>query len=75
MQSSEIVIGHRYGMRLKAAVGEPLIDVKVVEKSAARVTSRFCISGGIVVSLDGAQDALWISVFPNEEGPSYQTHR
>jgi len=26
------VIGHRYGMRLKAAVGEPLIEVKVVEK-------------------------------------------
>ncbi len=32
MQSSEIVTGHRYGMRLKAAVDEPLIEVNVIEK-------------------------------------------
>lgn len=31
MQSSEIAISHRYGMRLKAAAGEPLIEVNVIE--------------------------------------------
>ena len=32
MQSSEIAIGNRYGMRLKASIGEPLTEVKVIEK-------------------------------------------
>ena len=32
MQSSEIAIGNRYGMRLKVSIGEPLTEVKVIEK-------------------------------------------
>lgn len=30
LQSSEILIGRRYGMRLKVAVGEPFIEANVI---------------------------------------------
>jgi hypothetical protein len=52
MQGSEILVGHRYGMRMKVGVGEPLVEVKVTEKVGRKGHIKVQHQGGETPGLE-----------------------
>ena len=52
MQSSEILVGNRYGMRLKVSIGEPLTEVKVIEKVGRKGHIKVQHQGGETPGLE-----------------------